>query len=142
MEQAWSKMLRANLLRPPESYVYFIADEGFTAVKIGRAKAPRARLAELQIGSPVRLNLMATFAGGRNEESMLHECFADWRTEGEWFSLAPELVCLIALLAPWRVPGVHDDPGLDPVRARFRSFIARRVRPDGLDAAGRYIARM
>lgn len=54
-------------------------------VKIGIAKDPSKRLASLQIGSPERLDLIATFPGSRKTEARLHERFKRYRLAGEWF---------------------------------------------------------
>jgi len=43
------------------------------------------RKAELQTGCPHPLEVLATFAGSREEEAALHRDFADLRVQGEWF---------------------------------------------------------
>ncbi|WP_198042077.1 GIY-YIG nuclease family protein [Kitasatospora azatica] len=48
------------------------------------------RLAALQCGSPSRLKLLATFAGGRELEAALHRLLAPRRLEGEWFDLSDD----------------------------------------------------
>lgn len=70
-------------------------------VKIGYSNDPAARLRSLQTGSPSRLELMVTEPGGRAVESARHEQFSDWRTEGEWFMLVPEVLEHLRALG-WR----------------------------------------
>jgi hypothetical protein len=55
---------------PRESFVYFIAGAG--KVKIGRSSAVVSRLLDLQVGSPVRLRLLAVISGGPALEADLH----------------------------------------------------------------------
>ena len=72
-------------------------------VKIGVAKDPLKRLAEINTGTPV----MATLFGRRefdgrliayNVESQLHRKFCHARANGEWFAILPE-VAMAALIA-------------------------------------------
>jgi len=54
-------------------------------VKIGWAINVEYRLAALQTGCPVRLELLKAFDGSRATEAELHRRFAEQRTTGEWF---------------------------------------------------------
>lgn len=62
-------------------------------VKIGLASDPAVRLADLQVGSPVRLVLrgshMTDDADGLERE--LHDKYADLRSRGEWFRVDDRL---------------------------------------------------
>lgn len=49
----------------------------------------------MQIGSPVRLKLLAVCPGNGELEHELHTRFAASRVHGEWFDLTPELDALI-----------------------------------------------
>lgn len=74
--------------------VYFIhsLDDPQGLVKIGFTDRDLdARLAALQIGSPVRLSLMLAIKGDRSVERHLHEVFAADRCHGEWFRPSREL---------------------------------------------------
>jgi hypothetical protein len=67
------------------SYVYFVqvGDDG--PIKIGTAMRPQKRLMGLQGANPKKLHLRAFIQGGRREERVLHDRFADGRIRGEWF---------------------------------------------------------
>lgn len=67
--------------------VYFI-DDG-TAVKIGIALDPLARLDALQTGNPRRLDLIGSIEGDLGDERVLHDRFAAHRLVGEWFDRRP-----------------------------------------------------
>ncbi|MFE4577421.1 GIY-YIG nuclease family protein [Streptomyces chartreusis] len=73
-------------------HVYVIGSPGSRNVKIGRSTAPERRLWTIQVGSPVRLVLLATFEGGRVLEEALHCYFGAYRKHGEWFELGTDPV--------------------------------------------------
>jgi hypothetical protein len=64
-------------------WVYFI--RGGDMIKIGTAKCVRSRLAELQVGSPVILELLLAIPGSRDLERHLHIQHQALRAHGEWF---------------------------------------------------------
>lgn len=77
--------MRANT----EAYVYFIQRED-GPIKIGVAQNPKKRLAELQTGSNKGLSIVGSFpfksrGDAFKMEKELHEHFAPFRQEGEWF---------------------------------------------------------
>jgi T5orf172 domain. len=72
-----------------QKFVYFI--KGGDSVKIGMANDVRRRLNDLQVGSPIELQLIGIMLGGRTVELRLHERFKAHRLNGEWFRLSPEL---------------------------------------------------
>lgn len=78
------------------SLVYFVQGIDGGPIKIGRADEPALRLRELQLGSPVLLQLLAVVKGGRYREACLHEQFAILRMHGEWFSPGVDLLQWIA----------------------------------------------
>lgn len=65
--------------------IYFAQAEGSPLVKIGTSERVSARLKQIakELNRPV--SLLAVCAGGRAEESMLHDRFAELRQHGEWF---------------------------------------------------------
>lgn len=65
--------------------VYCIRSE-CGAVKIGVAKDVQRRLDNLQIGSPLGLEIVGVIPGDETLERELHERFAARRTRGEWFN--------------------------------------------------------
>lgn len=81
---------------PGWCYIYFIRVG--ERVKIGRAKDVNRRLGELRPGSAQPLNLIAAVPSHGELESAIHEKFAKYRIQGEWFALSPELTAFIELL--------------------------------------------
>lgn len=82
-------------------YVYFIVSKGFPKqVKIGKANDPYKRMAELQIGSPKKLDLLGSIKckdekTAYEAEKAAHAAFrCDW-TRGEWFRCKPMTMCRI-----------------------------------------------
>ena len=71
-------------------YVYFI-QAGYGAIKVGMAKNPEKRLADMQVSSSKPLRIVAKFPMPDRErarclEKELHGLFADERIRGEWFN--------------------------------------------------------
>ncbi len=64
-------------------------------IKIGYSRSMQGvkqRLKHLQTGSAWPLRLLGTKDGDEQEESRLHQLFAQFRMEGEWFKPKPALV--------------------------------------------------
>ena len=74
----------------PQGFVYIVSAKGLDLVKIGFSQTPHSRLNTLQTGSPVELELFATWRGTEGDERELHSILAEFRTMREWFSLSPE----------------------------------------------------
>ncbi len=76
-------------------HVYFVeafSERHLRQIKIGKARDPVARLAELQIGSAVGLRLLGSIACESDAaalliERRLHVLYAAQRRRGEWFRL-------------------------------------------------------
>jgi hypothetical protein len=81
--------------RQAETYVYAIQAGESGPVKIGIAKSPRERLSTLQTAHYEHLHGIAIWRGGRDQEKLLHETFADSRLIGEWFNPTEELLALV-----------------------------------------------
>lgn len=59
-------------------------------IKIGFTKGDvRERIAQLQTGCPMELQLIGTGPGGRYMESSIHAILKDYRAHGEWFRDEP-----------------------------------------------------
>jgi hypothetical protein len=75
--------------------VYFVQPEHGGPVKIGRCMDGlfRERLADLQVGNPLRIVMRRVVRGGEILERDLHDHFAHLRTRdgGEWFNVDEEL---------------------------------------------------
>lgn len=74
-------------LTEPWAKVYFIGEkaEEDCRVKIGTSTNPADRLRMLQIGSPVKLQILATTRGDELLESEYHSKFRTQHRHGEWF---------------------------------------------------------
>jgi len=79
-----------------DEFVYFIQARSARLIKIGRSQDPYRRLAQLQLLSPVPLEVMATLPGGAELERSLHGQFEFLRSHGEWFFAATHLVDFIS----------------------------------------------
>lgn len=78
-------------LRDGKCYVYFIGGET-GAIKIGLSIAPVERLASMQMGSPIKLSILAKVEGDAALEKAYHKRFSDHRSHGEWFERCPEIL--------------------------------------------------
>jgi len=102
LETLFSNIILDRISRlggPPEDHraVYFIQAGENGPVKIGVAKNPAERLAQLQTVSPDVLRLLGTIQGvGRYGERTLHERFRYARVHGEWFRPTDDLMGFIA----------------------------------------------
>ncbi|WP_406425660.1 GIY-YIG nuclease family protein [Streptomyces sp. NBC_00842] len=105
--------------RKSKRWVYLIGSPVSRAVKIGVSNDPDARRADLQVGSPVPLMVLWKTRGGQALESALHDYFAPYRTQGEWFDFGDEsptaLVATAAVLM-----GHRAQPEKVPAAARYR----------------------
>lgn len=82
-------------------FVYAIKSISTNFVKIGYSKDPQKRLADLSTASPTPLELIAIIPGSMSDEKALHNRFADYRANGEWFSLdGPVLQWVLSLRTP------------------------------------------
>ena len=68
-------------------YLYIMQSSGNGHLKIGRAKDPKARVAQLQTGNSEEIKLIASYEGWGWRELDLHTLLAPYRLKGEWFSL-------------------------------------------------------
>lgn len=72
---------------PDSGYVYAIQAGNGGPVKLGRANAPAARLADIQRMNPMPLMLLGIAHGGSAERN-IHNRHMKKRLHGEWFALA------------------------------------------------------
>lgn len=75
-----------------EEYLVYLIRAGDGPIKIGVAIDPQKRLSEIQVGNPLKLELLASVPGDQNTERLLHRKFSAHRMSGEWFSPEPELL--------------------------------------------------
>jgi DNA-binding XRE family transcriptional regulator len=76
--------------------VYFIKQGDY--VKIGFTNRFKTRLTQLQVSSPIRLEVLAIIDGDKSDEQKLHEQFKHISSNGEWFMQCDELKSFIDLL--------------------------------------------
>lgn len=66
--------------------VYFIKPVGFEGpIKIGLSENPARRAQEMQIWSPLPLEVLGFVPGCWADEQFLHECLIEHHSHGEWF---------------------------------------------------------
>lgn len=99
--------------------VYFMLAEDAWAHKIGFSHKPHARMRELQTGCPYRLELMSVWECSGIYERKLHNYFADYRLEGEWFQALP-ILRLFTALSEMRLAGSRL-----PIERRFDRYAHR-----------------
>lgn len=92
-----------------EDHVYVIGPRGGSVVKIGRSVDPKKRVTEIQLMSPLPLDVLWSHSGG-HLEAKLHGRFAHLRTHGEWFDFG-------------------DDDPVEAVRAAFEEEARAVVKP-------------
>lgn len=64
-------------------------------IKIGVSADPRARLRQVQTGSPHKVWIMGVWPNCPYTESEIHEMFAHYRLHGEWFHPGYDLIDFI-----------------------------------------------
>lgn len=96
--------------------VYFIRPKGKKGpIKIGCSVRTARRLRDIEIWSPVLLEIAATAPGDNRHELALHDRFMESHLHGEWFDANPELIALVAQVAetgrlpPLAIPGRPKD---------------------------------
>lgn len=86
--------------------IYAIAVEGLPYIKFGKAKNPKTRLKELQIGSPHRLRLVAAVDWHDSNEFLIHMAFKNSRYRSEWFIVDDNVAGLLNIMM---CPNAHDE---------------------------------
>ncbi|MEU0119093.1 GIY-YIG nuclease family protein [Streptomyces bobili] len=107
-----------------------LGSPGSSIVKIGYSKAPERRLWFLQVGSPAKLSLLATFDGGQDLEGALHRHFRACHVRGEWFDLGNDPVEAVRAAVALGVTALVVGPG---ARAELRALDTIEWRSQGLD---------
>lgn len=72
--------------------VYVVRESSGTYVKIGWGTNVPKRIAELQVGNPRPLTLLAAFEASRDVEKDLHHQLREYRYRGEWFRAVPTVM--------------------------------------------------
>jgi DNA-binding XRE family transcriptional regulator len=76
--------------------IYFIKQGDY--VKIGFTNRFKTRLNQLQVSSPIKLEVLGIIDGNKEEEKSIHEKFKHISSNGEWFMYCDELKSYIDLL--------------------------------------------
>lgn len=105
LEAAHSDVLYTHDIHNRERHhVYFIRAKGTEAVKIGRAKYPKRRVALLQVGNHMELELLGYFgveaARAEQAEREMHNLFAAQKIRGEWFD-NPDISKVVEWAEKW-----------------------------------------
>jgi hypothetical protein len=95
---------------------YFCLNEQTGLVKIGRSKAPKKRIRDLETAAGVPLRLVLTFSGNRELE--FHRQFSHCRSNGEWFRLHADLLDFLLSQDSLSCEAREDLRGLTRVSAR------------------------
>lgn len=141
MSDTWENTeLEPAFTRPgqPLGWVYFIACTQTQRCKIGFTRGEvEKRLKALQTGSASELSLIAMQPGSVDTERALHERFAQYRIQGEWFEMSEPLFAYICLTV-WSMAGIYSDKGVIP--PEWMRLVLRMMRemsgplPDHLEA--------
>lgn len=73
-------------------YVYFIGSPIFGWYKIGKSITPEIRIKDLGILLPFKIKILGVWEAKNHHlaETALHELYADFRINGEWFEFSKE----------------------------------------------------
>lgn len=106
-------------------WVYFIQSlaEPFR-IKIGKTQNLRMRLMGIQWMCPVPLAFLGAHIWPEHTEPAIHECFAEFRSHGEWFYPDDRLVAAIEAL---NGPDIPSDPM--GILELFKPFSAPTIDP-------------
>ena len=69
----------------PNSYIYFIIDANKQYIKIGKARNPQIRLAQIQVDCPLDLELLGYILAWQEPEKAIQWKFESLNVRGEWF---------------------------------------------------------
>lgn len=89
VDKAFNALPRKSKSAERVDKVYFVWAEDTPYFKIGFTHEPlQVRLGKLQVGSPLKLHLLAWALGSREDERHMHMALARFRRRGEWFRLS------------------------------------------------------
>lgn len=107
------KRMQNERVMPVDQNVYAISVAGdpTALVKFGFTSSIQSRLGHFQIGSPVRLEVLACGRGLRHHERMIHRYLARDRAHGEWFKRSDRSMEVIAAIAAGSIVSFLEDRG-------------------------------
>jgi hypothetical protein len=108
-----SKQIQKERVMPSDQNVYAISVAGDPAalVKFGFSCSVSTRLNSFQIGSPVKLEVVAHCRGLRHHEKMIHRYLSRERAYGEWFQRSERTLQIIEAIAAGTIVSFLEDRG-------------------------------
>lgn len=95
IRSAQKKSKKAESKKQRTGQIYFIQQGDDGAIKIGYSTNPEKRLKSLQTGSAYPLKMLLTIEGSEDQEKALHDQFAAYQLQGEWFRPVDALLAAI-----------------------------------------------
>jgi hypothetical protein len=102
--------------------IYFILSG--KRVKIGTTTNLDKRLKSLSTGNPIKLQVVAIMDGSYQTEKGIHDLFARYRREGEWFKFCEELKFFIRAIRKY--------PNENNIITLFKESIKLRLKEKAL----------
>ena len=99
--------MHASIQDRPAGFVYFIVIEATPKekyLKIGFAKDPEARLANLQTANPLSMELLGSIKGDKKLEKSFHQIFGPLRHLNEWFLYTKTVEAVISRMDFYKTP--------------------------------------
>ena len=86
------RSLRKSKSKVDTGHIYLVREVNGIHHKIGRAKDIDSRLSVFSVKLPFKVDLAFSFMSGdyKSAEAILHEHFASYRVDGEWFNLSED----------------------------------------------------
>ena len=101
LDELWEALPREDVHTTGRRSVYFIRIRGTAMVKVGYSRDVQRRMATLQTGCPLTLDLEFSVQTERYKEweAGIHRCLkgTGQHVRGEWFTLPAPLDCLAVL---------------------------------------------
>jgi hypothetical protein len=92
-------------------YAISVAGDPLANVKFGFSADPLKRMADMQVGCPVLLELLAACDGTHNVELAIHQFLIDSWHHGEWFSRTEKVDAVVMAMRDGKVKshiGMHS----------------------------------
>lgn len=125
---------RGPITADTQGTVYFIQMGADGPIKIGFTSGKvRVRLEALQTGNPYRLRVVWETYATQTRETQLHERFAAYRMQGEWFEAKPIELYLEDIK---ELRGMPEGPLLSPADVAIQLRVTRRQAVDLMKRLG------
>jgi len=108
------EFIKSSRPKNQKPVVYFVRAKGSGRIKIGTTdRAVEKHVSEISSFCPEGIELLGTVKGGICTEDQLHQQFAKYRRNGEWFDPAPELLAVIKMATGFHPSGRNDSTRTD-----------------------------